>query len=103
MDVVHETLEYDVISLSLSLRVLNISSGKQKRSYKGSERDEGHVLKVYFSKTRLSDLHVVDMYSCKSNNREFSCRLRWIRLVCMWPSAVLIRPSVSLTSGQESV
>ncbi|XP_056621135.1 mitogen-activated protein kinase-binding protein 1-like isoform X2 [Triplophysa dalaica] len=29
-----------------SVRVLNISSGKQKKSYKGSERDEGHVLKI---------------------------------------------------------
>nr|XP_055041501.1 mitogen-activated protein kinase-binding protein 1-like [Misgurnus anguillicaudatus] len=29
-----------------SIRVFNISSGKQKRSYKGSERDDGSLLKI---------------------------------------------------------
>lgn len=85
-------------------RVFNISSGKQKKSFKGSKADDGSLLRVCWT----SPHHTACWISVRFRHFKFNIvhmfyRFRWTHLDCMWQPAAQIRISACLTSEPESV
>ena len=91
-----------------SFRIFNISSGKQKKLYKGSLSEDGSLLRVTSSSALLKPF----LLTCRIN----SVCLTWIlffffhpgrfssiRRVSTWPPAAPTKTSASLTSTPGSV
>lgn len=82
-----------------SFRIFNISNGKQKKLYKGSQGEDGTLIKV-------QRFLCVNGHGCGQVLTAFSSvplRCRLIRQVFTSPPPVQTRTSAYLTSTQESV
>lgn len=95
------------VSFRSDCRIFNISSGEQKKLYKGSLSEDGSLLRVTFFSTMHTPQAIPFLYTVHSSyNRTlciWSCRYRSILQVNMWLPAAPIKTLALLTSTLESV
>lgn len=83
-------------------RIFNISSGKQKKLYKGSQSEDGSLLRVRFSSTLHMPFPPLYVHSVLTVELFRPGRFSLIRQVNMWPPAAPIKTSASLNSALGS-